>query len=124
MHILLVLSIITCTAAYIYNNDDRVINGSYNFDTLFCNIDRIEAADLSHADFLQTYHNKLPIIVRHASNNEAFIKRTYKNNIMTKFGDLGIVLASANSYSHRKYLVMIGVGTDRVFYFQKSRKAT
>ena len=84
----------------------EVVNSiDYHVQTDFCNIERRLDTSLSTEEFRKKYAGKKPLIIVHTideNRNERFKNLTSFNNILKNYGDLKIVLSTANSYTKLK----------------------
>ncbi|CAJ0578612.1 unnamed protein product, partial [Mesorhabditis spiculigera] len=66
-----------------------------------CNIERYDADDLSQAEFLKRFAYSEPIIIYNIDNEE-FKLRTERERMLQEWGEMDIVLNSANTYSYTR----------------------
>lgn len=92
------------------NNNNVIIPIKYHVDTNFCNIERRTDVSLSTKEFREKYAGKKPVIIVHTlkkNRNKYFQQITTYNNILNSFGELQIILSTANSYTKIKRKVTV-----------------
>jgi ribosomal protein L16 Arg81 hydroxylase len=93
------------------NNNNRQstlhTNKTYNFDTTFCNIQRIQTNKLTRAAFISEYAGKQPVILVNDQHNKDFRQHVTKESIITNYGLYNVILSASNSYTKHKKTVSV-----------------
>jgi len=81
------------------SNDDRwLADGSFNFETTFCNIKRV--GKVSRREFVMKVMGKVPAILTIDDDaNLELVRRTARARILSELGDRRVVISAQNSYS-------------------------
>jgi hypothetical protein len=120
--------------------EKNMANIGYNYDTEFCNIEKRAYETLSTAEFREKYAGRRPVIVVESHGkrrNERFEKLTTKPALLESYGNISLVLSTANSYTKLKrtvavktylnsYLVdqsLVKGGVDTYYWFGDNHKA-
>ncbi len=85
--------------------NNNIVPISHHVETNFCNIERRTDVSLSTEEFRDTYAGKKPVVIVHTlrkNRNERFQRLTTFDNILETYGDLKIILSTANSYTKIK----------------------
>ena len=78
-------------------------SGSYDLDTKFCNIERINGSAVTRAKFMTRYMAKRPVIfILPPSRNLNFTARVARAAMLRTMGSKRLKLSSSNSYSHAR----------------------
>ncbi|KJE96914.1 jumonji domain containing 8 [Capsaspora owczarzaki ATCC 30864] len=67
-----------------------------------CNIARVDAGQITRAQFLSIYHEKTPVILTNLETNTRFRELTERQALVESHGDRTVTLSSANTYSYDK----------------------
>ena len=80
--------------------DDRwLADGTYNFDTSYCNIPRV--GNVSRHEFATRIMGKTPAILKlNRTRNTEFAERTARSTLLDDMGSQRVVISAQNSYSH------------------------
>ena len=80
-------------------DDDRWLpDGSYNFDTTYCDIKRV--GRVSRRDFVMKVMGKVPAIITIDDDaNAEMVARTARARILADLGDRRVIISAQNSYS-------------------------
>eukprot|EP01119_Soliformovum_irregulare_P016416 TRINITY_DN4742_c0_g1_i1.p1 TRINITY_DN4742_c0_g1~~TRINITY_DN4742_c0_g1_i1.p1 ORF type:complete len:273 (+),score=57.36 TRINITY_DN4742_c0_g1_i1:3-821(+) len=77
-----------------------------------CSFERVH--DLSNAEFLSKYEGKKPVIITvDPSRNSAFKEACSKHNLIESYGDVKIILSTANTHSYDKVQSTLGEYIDK-----------
>lgn len=68
-----------------------------------CEIERVEASQLTPEKFKQDYLEQRPVIIRGATAHTLFSRMTEKRVMLYCFGDFDVTLSTANKNSYDKY---------------------
>lgn len=82
-------------------------NNSYNFNTDFCNVPRVEAKDLTVPAFIGDYAGKRPVIIVDHEHNKHFPPYITKEKLKQDFGQIQVILSASNSYTKDKKTVSV-----------------
>ncbi|XP_056466818.1 jmjC domain-containing protein 8 [Gadus chalcogrammus] len=67
-----------------------------------CSIDVLDAASLTHRQFIESYAYTRPVILTGITDNTKFRLLCSKTNLLGSFGDRSIRLSTANTHSYKK----------------------
>ena len=83
-----------------FADDDRWLNdGTYNFDTSYCNIPRF--GNVSRREFATRIMGKTPAIMSlNRTRNAVFARLTERDNLLREMGNKSVRISAQNSYSH------------------------
>uniref|UniRef100_A0A3B3C395 Jumonji domain containing 8 n=1 Tax=Oryzias melastigma TaxID=30732 RepID=A0A3B3C395_ORYME len=67
-----------------------------------CNLDVLDASELSHQQFLDRYAFSRPLVLRGLTENSKFRLLCSRSSLLTEFGSRRVKLSTANTHSYRK----------------------
>ena len=82
-------------------------DNTYNLETTFCNIPRIQADQLTVASFVGDYAGKIPIILVDGKHNQHFRAHVTRERLLAQYGDVRVILSASNSYTKHKKTVSV-----------------
>lgn len=68
----------------------------------FCNIDKVDIAELSSAQFDLQFRERAPVIIVDRNRQAPYLPLLSRRNLLQTHGDLPVKLSSSNTYSYDK----------------------
>lgn len=68
----------------------------------FCNIEKVDVAELSSTQFDVQFRNRAPVIVVDRHRQESYLPLISRRALLRTHGDLLVKLSSSNTYSYHK----------------------